>query len=342
LRCEYNVIKNQCGTSNWYNSLTEFCFNSIVYNKCDGEDYNPSTQRCENNVIEIKCGTSNWYNSLTEFCFNGIVYNKCDGEDYNPSTEFCSGTEIYAKCGGTITFSPSTESCCGSNKYTISNQRCESSVIETKCGSSWYDPSTEYCSNGTVKDYGSVTYEDKSYKTVVIGEQTWMAENLNYAASGSVCYNNQDSNCDTYGRLYNWATAMALSSNCNSAYCSSQIGTKYRGICPSGWHIPSDAEWSTLTDNAGSSVAGTKLKAASGCNNNGNGTDYYGFSALPGGYGNSYGYFDGVGNYGRWWSSTENSYSGAYYRHMNYDIASVIRYDDGGKSHYLSVRCVQD
>jgi hypothetical protein len=92
--------------------------------------------------------------------------------------------------------------------------------------------------------YGSpVTYGGETYQTIVLGSQTWMARNLNYNASGSVCYNNQYTNCEKYGRLYDWATAMALPSDCNSSSCSSQIGTKHKGICPSGWHIPSDVEW---------------------------------------------------------------------------------------------------
>jgi uncharacterized protein (TIGR02145 family) len=115
-----------------------------------------------------------------------------------------------------------------------------------------------------------------------------------------------------------------------------------RGVCPTGWHIPSDAEWTTLTGYVGgSSTAGTKLKATSGWNESGNGTDAYGFSALPGGGGYSNGDFYGVGNNGYWWSSTENFASYAYRRYMDYNYASVYR-DGYGKSILYSVRCVQD
>jgi len=163
--------------------------------------------------------------------------------------------------------------------------------------------------------YGSVTYEGQTYKTVKIGTQTWMAENLNYNASGSRCYgdntgSDSQNRCSTYGRLYNWSTAM------NGAASSTAVPSGVRGICPSGWHLPSDAEW-TLLENAvgGSSVAGTKLKATSGWYNNGNGTNEYGFSALPGGGGYSGGSFKDVEGSGNWWSSTEYSSDGAYYRH---------------------------
>jgi uncharacterized protein (TIGR02145 family) len=174
-----------------------------------------------------------------------------------------------------------------------------------------------------------------------------MARNLNYNASGSKCGNGSSlsdentSTCDTYGRLYDWATAMALPSNCNYESCSSQINAKHKGVCPSGWHIPSDAEWTTLTDYVGGSTTGTKLKAKSGWNDGGNGTDEFGFAALPGGYGSSNGSFYGVGKDGYWWSATEHSTSIAWYRYIYYNYADVGR-DIRGKTLSISVRCVKD
>jgi uncharacterized protein (TIGR02145 family) len=167
-----------------------------------------------------------------------------------------------------------------------------------------------------------------------------MAENLNYAVEGSKCYSNSSANCDKYGSLYNWATAMNLPSSCNSSYCSSYIQSKHQGICPSGWRIPSDAEWTILTDYVGSGTAGTKLKAASGWNG-GNGTDDYGFSALPGGLGGSDGGFNTVGDDGYWWSATEFNASRAYCRFMLYYDSYVGR-NYYFKSNLFSVRCLQD
>ena len=117
--------------------------------------------------------------------------------------------------------------------------------------------------------------DGKKYKTVTIGSKTWMAENLNYEAKGSKCYENKDENCTTYGRLYNWSTAMKA--------------------CPSGWHLPSKTEYEAL-DKAvgGEEVAGKKLKAKSGWNKNGNGTDDFGFPAMPGGGGHSHDSFKSV------------------------------------------------
>jgi uncharacterized protein (TIGR02145 family) len=170
--------------------------------------------------------------------------------------------------------------------------------------------------------------DGKKYVYVKIGEQTWMAENLNYNASGSKCGNGStlsDANtttCDTYGRLYDWSTAMA--------------------VCPFGWHLPSNAEWDALmTAVGGSSTAGKYLKATSGWNSNGNGLDSYGFSALPGGYGSSGGNFSSVGDLGYWWSASEGNSSRAYFRWMLYNSEGAIdNFND--KGNLFSVRCVED
>jgi uncharacterized protein (TIGR02145 family)/uncharacterized repeat protein (TIGR02543 family) len=184
--------------------------------------------------------------------------------------------------------------------------------------------------------------DGQAFGTVVIGTQTWMAENLNCNVSGSKCYNNSEYYCDTYGRRYDWVTAMVLP-NCTGT-CSSQIGTKHRGICPEGWHIPSDAEWTTLTDFIGSSTAGTKLKATSSWISYPevvpSGTDTYGFAALPGGYNLGAG-FDGVGTAGFWWSATEYNTYNAYRRGMIYLGERVDRGSEN-KSYSLSVRCLED
>ena len=180
--------------------------------------------------------------------------------------------------------------------------------------------------------YGTpVTYEGQTYKTVVIGTQTWFAENLNYDATGSKCYDDLDSNCDEYGRLYNWETANT--------------------VCPSGWHLPSDYEWGTLMSFV-SITTGRKLKATTGWDSNGNGTDYYGFSALPGGYGypassgggvNWPPGFSLVGNAGKWWSASSVDNRDAYSRSMSYDSDDAYRGSEYQyKSDLYSVRCLKD
>jgi uncharacterized protein (TIGR02145 family) len=194
--------------------------------------------------------------------------------------------------------------------------------------------------------HGSLEYEGKTYKTVKIGFQTWMAENLNYNVEGSKCYDNSESNCNIYGRLYDWATAMSLDAYCNSYSCAPLIQTNHRGICPTGWHIPSKAEWETLTTyvevvNRCTHCDAKYLKSTTGWNESGNGTDDYGFAALPGSRGESGGNFYGFSNVGYWWSASEVYADYAYYRSMNYsDESNDWDYND--KVNLFSVRCLQD
>jgi len=164
--------------------------------------------------------------------------------------------------------------------------------------------------------------DGKKYRAVKIGEQTWMAKNLNYKTANSVCYANKSGNCKKYGRLYPWDDAS--------------------GACPAGWHLPSHAEWTALAGHlGGQSIAGKKLKSTAGWSGeNGNGTNIYEFSALPGGYGDS-GAFKNIGYYGYWWSATKSSVEGAWNRSMDYyneNIHAASRFT----SSLFSVRCLQD
>jgi uncharacterized protein (TIGR02145 family) len=191
----------------------------------------------------------------------------------------------------------------------------------------------------------SGTFEDirdgQTYKWVKIGSQVWMAENLNFETeSGSWCYDNEDYYCGMYGRLYDWATAMDEDAFVNShVWGGSDV--KHRGVCPAGWHLPSRAEWSTLATFAGGK-AGTMLKAKSGWSE-GNGTDNYGFSALPGGARYNGGGFSFANQIGHWWTATENGSGNAYFRAIGpfYGNDNV---GEGGhdKNAAFSVRCVRN
>jgi uncharacterized protein (TIGR02145 family) len=208
-----------------------------------------------------------------------------------------------------------------------------------------------------MKTYGYMTIGTQEYKTVEIGTQTWMAENSNYVPStgNSSCYENDTENCNKYGRLYDWATAMNISSTYNSNTYS--VAANHKGICPTGWHIPSDDDWNTLiafihedndldsyTPNI-SFYAGKYLKATSGWNNdNGNGSDTYGFSALPSGIGTSVGTFSTAGDGGYLWSTSQYLSSSAYCGYMYlyntfYDLAS---FGEFSKLTLRSVRCVKN
>ncbi len=177
-----------------------------------------------------------------------------------------------------------------------------------------------------------------NFKTVTIGTQTWMAENLNCDVKGSKCYNDDPANCAKYGRLYDWTTAM------NGSASSTSVPSGVQGVCPKGWHLPSKAEWEVLiTAVGGSSTAGSKLKAKNDWNNDGNGTDDHDFSALPGGGGGSSGSFHTAGNYGGWWAASEyEGYHGdANVLEMEYNLEK-IGWDSDDKSWLYSVRCVKD
>ena len=164
--------------------------------------------------------------------------------------------------------------------------------------------------------------DKKTYKTVKIGEQIWLAENLNFSSGNSWCYDDNSSNCNKYGRLYDWETA--------------------KQVCPSGWHLPSGSEWTKLTDYlGGADGAGEKMKSTSGWKNNGNGTNSSGFAGLPSGYRYSGGSFDNIGSFGYWWSSAEGSTTRAWYRGLYYFYGKVYR-NDANEQNGLSVRCVKD
>jgi uncharacterized protein (TIGR02145 family) len=317
-------VKDELCGSQTYNGGEKFCYKNSLYNLCGDKTYNPEDHRCNyDNVLLTRCGNGyNYYNPDTQRCVADNVESRCGTGWYNEITQFCSGNAVYERCKGK-TYLPDIQRCGTDN------------VIENKCGTVWYNDSnsTQYCFSGALKPYGKLTdaRDSKAYKTVEIGTQLWMAENLNYNASGSKCRGNLESSCDKYGKLYDWATAMDLPASCNSASCSSQIDTNHKGICPTDWHIPSQGDWNVLLTAVGGV---TNLKAA----NDWDGTNAYGFSALPGGYGYS-GNFSGY-NEGRWWTATEaTGYSASEAISQN---MSDMWYR-GSKADYLySVRCVNN
>ncbi len=178
-------------------------------------------------------------------------------------------------------------------------------------------------------------------KTVTIGKQVWMAENLNVETiEGSWCYDNKPENCEKYGRLYTWAAAMRLAAGCNEYSCEQVY--PHQGLCPSGFHIPTNEEWKTLFSTVGGGdVAGKKLKSRLGWWERGNGSDAYGFSALPAGGRHGSGYFGYAGRSASFWSASEDYSYYAYFMSLvyNYELADMgYYYKDNGHS----VRCLQN
>ena len=208
------------------------------------------------------------------------------------------------------------------------------------------------CDSGNFKVCGdSLTHKGYNYSTVLIGEQCWFSENCRYLPVVSPSSESSNTtpyyyvhgyegtdieeakatdNYETYGVLYNWPAVMT------------------EGICPSGWHISSDEEWTQLTDClGGESVAGYAMKSMSGWNNDiemgvfGNGSNSSRFYALPGGHWGMYSYPTGSAGY--WWSASESG-SNSWYRILSSISVSVWRDNDNkfNRSSGLSARCVRN
>ncbi len=197
------------------------------------------------------------------------------------------------------------------------------------------------------------------YNTVQIGSQCWMRENLRTTrysdctpVAGRYAPNDDEANVPAYGYLYNWAAVM------NGAPSSSANPSGVQGVCPEGWHVPSDAEWTQLTNYVGSQsrylcggsssniakalaseTGWSNSSTACEVGNNPSGNNAAGFSALPAGY--YIGYYSSFGDYALFWSSTEYDTGLAYYRGLYYDEAFVYRYFNY-KDYGLSVRCLRN
>ena len=299
---------------------------------------------------------------------NDRFYADCLFLGYEYSNAFLSTTRKYygypVRCLKDEGDVPASS---GSTAKSSSSLAKSSSSVTPKSSGATGEASPCSALPGGVCDYDTLTdtRDGQTYKTVTIGTQTWMAQNLNYAYTGvpynysgytsdstSWCYKNEPENCAKYGRLYTWAAAMdsvgtwtTNGKGCGHGSTCSPTGT-IRGICPEGWHLPDTTEWNTLfTAVGGSFTAGTALKSTSGWNEDegesGNGTDSFGFSALPAGYRYNGGYYDNEGYDAYFWSSTEYNSNYAYYMRLyyNYDVAYLgINSKDGGHS----VRCVKD
>jgi len=208
-----------------------------------------------------------------------------------------------------------------------------------------FDPNAEVEHFGQMKKQFCDERDGQRYTYIEIGSQTWMAENLNYAdGSRGKCYDNDITNCNTYGRLYDWYEAMA--------------------VCPAGWRLPANEDWDALyrfvdgtsgTDSPYSSNTASKyLKAKEywvDCGPSGSGDrhsceDTHGFSALPSGSGAAVevGTFSNMGEFGLWWTSTGSSTGSslhAYHQFM-FNFNAITYAMSEGKWFLFSVRCIQD
>ena len=245
-----------------------------------------------------------------------------------------------------------------SSTITTDSTMLESGILDAPVTNETY--TFEFATNIPCPGTLIVTYEGQVYNTIQIFSQCWLKENLNVGtmipgtqgmSNNSViekyCINNEQDSCTKYGGLYQWDEMMQY---------TSQQGVQ--GICPSGWHLPTDEEWKVLEGAVDSQYgigdpewdigyddrgfdAGLNLKSTSGWHGNGNGTNLFGFSGLPGGGRDESGNFLYIGSYGYWWTSTEFSSSNAECRVLSYYHPEVFRYDDK-KEYGFIVRCLRD
>jgi len=262
-----------------------------------------------NGIVEVTCGSGK--DAKTVELFKAM----CGNEIYDPATAVCNDGIEYK---------------CDEKPYDSKKEFCYSGKVIDLCGGETYNPTTEYCMTLTdekgiesfkVEDLLNDSRDNHAYKTVSIEvgnyNEVWMAQNLNYSGSdltsGSWCYNNDEKNCESYGRLYTWTSAIGETDGNCGAYRDCNLGDLVvQGACPAGWHIPKLAEWNALIEATGGlNESGYVLKAQSGWNS-GDGVDAYGFSVISTGVHNSfYGgdlEYTNLGDETRFWSTGVNSY----------------------------------
>lgn len=324
------VVKFVCGkadTVTWYKSLCggkpfdpakSFCLADSVISLCGGETYEPSKSFCAEDSIYTLCGGVK-YDPSESFCFKkpiflrDTIYTRCGGNIYNPEGSFCFEDSVYANCSG-MRYPPDTIFCyndrwfylCGGKSYNPDESFCFEDSAYALCGGNKFNPTESVCHNERLYGFFEDARDGQVYRTIKIGEQTWMAQNLNYVYTQKayddgaldMCYDNDPENCKKYGRLYTWGAAMDSAAvfsedgkgcgnytqpwSCNSS-------DTVRGVCPEGWHLPTYVEWGNLNvfiaaQHGGEQYVPEALKSRSGWADDKNGSDEYGFEALPAGY----------------------------------------------------------
>ncbi len=324
--------------------------------------------------------------ALSAACIS-LLLTAC-GSDNSASAEDEYSSSVIASSSSSVIANSSSSVIANSSSSVIANEVKQSSSSEVASSSSSPRNDNSSSSSETTQsssstaapcnvdgenncNYGTLTdtRDGKIYKTVTIGDQTWMAENLNYAYTGvpyefidgsevyvsdsmSWCYDNDPDNCTKYGRLYTWAAAMdsvgTWSTNGKGCGYMVECSPTYpvQGICPEGWHLPSKMEFNALFATVGGKdVASTILKSTSGWytsdSKNGNGTDAFGFSALPAGYREYDGYYGYVVDRMFFWSSTEDDIYSSHEIYMDYNYDKVFLSDEY-KGYGYSVRCLKD
>jgi uncharacterized protein (TIGR02145 family) len=287
--------------------------------------------------------------SRTQIVWKWDTVSGATGYKWNTINDYVSATEM-----GTTTTKTETGLLCSTyyTRYVFAYDFCghsasksltqRTSLCAIVCGTNLTD-----------------TRNGKIYPTVQIGTQCWLKQNMNIGIKidssknqtnndtiEKYCYSGAEANCDVYGGLYQWGEMVQyLNGASNTSSWNPVPSGNVQGICPEGWHIPYDYEWTALTNPlGGSTIAGGKMKEAGlthwAAPNTG-ATNESGFTALPGGYRNGSNLFQAITYWGYFWSSTESSNIGGWIRWLDYSTANANRTSDN-KGWGLSVRCIND
>ncbi len=348
------------GDMNYWNGITWVPLNKGLQGQflifCDGKPTWANNGVCPGTITTLNCAAATHKGTLTaKTAASGVTsvvaYTGGNAGSYIFQVVTSTGVTgltatlqegIFANGTGNLTYTiTGTPSTSGTATFALNIGGKTCTLTRT------VNPSSGYGANITDVD-------GNAYKTVYIGTQQWMAENLKTAkySDGTVIpnvtdntqwqnnstgawsyYYNIASHNDRYGKLYNW-------------YVVSSITNGNKNVCPTGWHVPTDVEWTVLTDYlGGESIAGGKMKEVGTTNWNSpnmGATNTSLFTGLPGGSRDYYGEYPGsMGGFSYWWSSTDSSLSSAWYRYLYLNDGSAYR-DYGDKRGGLSVRCLRD
>lgn len=345
--CSY--MRNHKRATNPYILDQQRC-NSGIFDDCNGQSYNIENYTCEDGELIAICGGEK-YDAAKQFCVSDKLRDLCGGEEYELSSQFCNEGTILDKCGN--------------SRYDPSTQFCHSGTLYTKCSGDEYNPATQSCVQDTIHaTCGTTDYNTKKqmcdsrdnrlYKITTIGSQTWMAENLNTTeitySQYSYCYDDKEENCDKYGRLYYWSTAVDKEIHqCGYEKDCNLPDGNIQGICPEGWHLPSRDEWETLLDvvqcsdwetdqyNNKSCVGSSVLKSEEWDNS----SDNYDFSVIAAGLRDNSWTFRYKDEKAHFWASTEyNENWGVAISITNFN--NKVGIDHMVKDEALSIRCIKD
>ena len=205
-------------------------------------------------------------------------------------------------------------------------------------------PAVQNVEPKTMAPYYLVDSRDgEKYKIVMIGKKVWMAENLRFDAPGSECLELNQKSCERFGRYYTWAQAVGATPNCNQNVCKLIYETNFRGICPDGWHIPTDSDWIHLTTyvNSKSNGRGAEVLKSTYGWRLGNGTNESNFNALPSGFRFANGNFLDLGVKARFWSVSQINEMQATSWELSHRGNGLVQIDDY-KSNELPLRCIKN